>query len=113
VNPFVMGLQRVSFGRNGLNLLKFSAMLRKTIFAVITKEGGRMKPIVECVEECHGAKVIHIKVGNKLYAYVVSLEWQWKRFWNYYKRGASFKALLVLKNHARLVQKGGQYVDNL
>ena len=108
-----MGLQRVSFGRNGLNLPKYSVMLKKTIFAVITKEGGKMKPIVEKVEECHGAKVVHIKVGNKLYAYVVNLEWQWKRFWNYYRRGASFKALLVLKNHARLVQKGGQYVDNL
>jgi len=104
VNPFVMGLQRVSFGRIGSNRRKCSAMLKKTIFAVITKEGGKkMKPIVEMVEECHGAKVIHIKVGNKLYAYVVSLEWQWKRFWNYYKRGASFKALLVLKQHARRV----------
>ena len=90
MNPFVMGLQRVSSGRNGLNLPKYSAMLKKTIFVQITKDGGRMKPIVECVEECHGAKVIHIKVGNKLYAYVVSLEWQY------------------CKNH--LVLKGGHYV---
>jgi hypothetical protein len=73
------------------------------MFARISRKGGKMKPIVEMVEECHGAKVIHIKVGNKLYAYVVSLEWQWKRFWNYYRRGASFKALLVLKQHARRV----------
>jgi len=41
VNPFVMGLQRVSFGRIGSNRRKCSAMLKKTIFAVITKEGGK------------------------------------------------------------------------
>ena len=107
-----MGLQLASSGRIGLNHQKFSAMLKKTTFAVITKEGGNLKPIVEYVEECYGAKVVHIKVGNKLYAYVVSLEWIWKRFWNYYKRGASFKALLILKQHARLVQKGEHYVES-
>ena len=69
-----------------------------------------MKPIVECVEEHFGKRVVHMKVGNKMYAYMLDFEWQWKRFWNYYKRGGSFKALLVLKNHARLIQKGGEYV---
>jgi hypothetical protein len=62
-----------------------------------------MNPIVECVEEHFGKRIVHMKVGNKLYAYVLDLEWQWKRFWNYYRRGASFKALLVLKNHGRRV----------
>jgi len=70
-----------------------------------------MKPIVEMVEIVFGKRVIHMKVGNKLYAYIIEFEWAWKRFWNYYKRGASFKALLVLKQHARLVQKGGEYVE--
>jgi len=72
-----------------------------------------LNPIIEYVEELHGAKVVHIKVGNTLYAYVVSLEWVWKKFWNYYKRGACFKALHVLKQHARIVQKGMNYVDDI
>lgn len=110
LNRFGSGFTIVPSGRIFMRLLNLSTMSWKTIVVIISKEGGKMNPIVEMVEEYRGKRIVHMKVGNKLYAYVIEFEWAWKRFWNYYRRGAMFKALLVLKNHGRLIQKGGQYV---